>query len=94
MKEHYEIEYSDRFLEDIQVHKKAGQKSVLEKINLLIDELREHPYTGTGCPEPLKYNKKGQWSRRITKKHRLVYIVEEQKVTVLLLAALGHYDNK
>ncbi len=90
----YDIEYSDRFFEDIQAHKKAGQKSVLEKINQLIAELREHPFTGTGNPEPLKYNMKGHWSRRITHKHRLIYMIEEQKITVLLVSALGHYDDK
>ena len=74
----YEIEYSDRFFEDIQAHKKAGQKSVLEKINQLIDELREHPFAGTGNPKPMKYNKKGQWSGRIIHKLRLIYMVKEQ----------------
>lgn len=94
MKETYEIELSGKFIDDIQAHKKAGQKTILTKINLLIDELREHPYIGTGNPEPLKYAKKGLWSRRITKKHRLIYSVDERKITVLLIAALGHYEEK
>ncbi len=46
----YEVNYTDQFLDDIQAHKKAGQKSILSKINTLVDELREHPYTGTGNP--------------------------------------------
>jgi toxin YoeB len=90
----YEIELSDKFTRDIRAYKKAEQKTVLEKIDVLIDELREHPYSCTGNPEPLKYNKKGQWSRRITKKHRLIYSVDERKITVLLIAALGHYEEK
>lgn len=94
MKQTYEIEIPDEFSDDIRAHKKAGQKTVLAKINVLIDELREHPYSSTGTPEPLKYDKKGQWSRRITKKHRLIYSVDEGKVTVLLIAAFGHYEEK
>ena len=39
----------------------------------LIGELYEHPRTGTGKPEPLSGDRSGQWSRRISKKHRLVY---------------------
>ena len=89
----YEIEYSEDFFKDVQLHKKAGNKSILKKINSLINELREHPMTGTGNPEPLKGNRKGQWSRRITKKHRLVYIIHEDFISIVLLTAWGHYGN-
>lgn len=68
----YEIEYASQFETDIESHKKAGQKSILRKISSLVDELRIHPTTGTGNPEPLKGNRLGQWSRRITQKHRLM----------------------
>lgn len=90
----YEIEYTNQFLEDIQMHKKAGLKSVLLKINSLVDELRLHPTTGTGLPEALKGNRKGQWSRRITQKHRLIYEIHEERVTVVLLEGGGHYGEK
>ena len=36
----------------------------------------------------------GRWSRRITKKHRLVYRIYENNVVVLVLRAYGHYDDK
>ena len=88
----YEIDYTERFFEDVQAHKKAGQKSILTKIDALIDELRVHPTTGTGKPEPLKGNLKGQWSRRITQKHRLIYKIDNNIVTVILFAAFGHYE--
>lgn len=47
---------------------KAYQKAIT-----LIGELYEHPRTGTGKPEPLSGDRSGQWSRRISKRHRLVY---------------------
>jgi Txe/YoeB family toxin of Txe-Axe toxin-antitoxin module len=39
---------------DFQKHKKSANKSILNKINVIYNELKEHPFTGTGKPEPLK----------------------------------------
>ena len=64
------------------------------KAQALIAELREHPRTGTGKPEQLTGERAGQWSRRITKKHRLVYEIHDTEVVVLVLTAYGHYDDK
>ena len=64
------------------------------KAQRFIEELKEHPKTGTGHPEPLKGKPEGRWSREITKKHRLVYRIFETEVIVLVLAAYGHYDDK
>ena len=44
--------------------------------------------------ELLKRDRPGQWSRRINKKHRLVYEIREEIVLVLVLQAYGHYDDK
>ena len=90
----YEIVYSDKFNEDIEAHKKGGKKSILQKIDILIDELREHPTTGIDRPEPLKGGRKGQWSRRITQKHRLIYEIQSDIVSVLVISAISHYDEK
>jgi toxin YoeB len=59
-----------------------------------IDELKEHPKTGLGHPEPLKGMPEGRWSREITKKHRMVYRIFEGEVLVLVLRSYGHYDDK
>ena len=60
----------------------------------LIEELKIHPRTGTGKPEQLSGNRTGQWSRRISKKHRLIYQIFETEVIVLVLTAYGHYEDK
>ena len=65
-----------------------------KKASGFIQELREHPKTGTGHPEPLKGRPEGRWSREITKKHRLVYQILDDKVIVLILTAYGHYNDK
>jgi toxin YoeB len=90
----YIIQFREQFLEDLNTHKKAGQKSIVNKIKTLADELCEHPTTGTGKPEPLNGNRKGQWSRRITREHRLIYEIYDDVITVVLVSAYGHYDNK
>ena len=59
-----------------------------------IEELREHPKTATGHPEPLKGKPEGRWSRALTKKHRMVYRIFDEEVVILILSSYGHYDDK
>lgn len=60
----------------------------------LISELYEHPRTGTGKPKQLSGDRAGQWRRKISDRHRLVYEIHDQVVEVLVLSAWGHYDDK
>ena len=48
---------------------------VLGKVNVLIEDVRRSPFKGLGKPEPLRSDRTGWWSRRITDEHRLVYRV-------------------
>ena len=89
----YEILYSQTAIEDIEKLKKSGEMNTLKKLAALIDELQEHPQTGTGQPEQLKYNFTGYWSRRLSQKHRLVYQIEEEQVIVKIVSARGHYSK-
>ena len=90
----YELQYTSDFEKDKEKLRKSGEIKTLQKLATLLLELTEHPTTGTGKPEPLSGNRSGQWSRRITQKHRLIYLIEEEKIIVLLLSAYGHYDDK
>ncbi|PCI98234.1 MAG: Txe/YoeB family addiction module toxin [Flavobacteriales bacterium] len=90
----YKLEFSNIAIEDIKKHKKSGDKSTLKKIEKLLNELMEHPMTGTGQPEMLKHNLQGLYSRRINKKHRLVYSIKEEIITVYVLSAYSHYGDK
>ena len=80
-------------LDDIKKHKKSGDKVVLKKIEKLLNELMEHPTIGTGQPERLKHNLTGLYSRRINQKHRLVYSINNDIVTVHVLSAWAHYSD-
>ena len=73
---------------------RKNEPSAYKKAMQLIQELQKHPTTGTGKPEPLKGDRAGQWSRRISKKHRLIYEIREEIITVLVLSSYGHYDDK
>jgi len=90
----YIIELTSAATIDIEKLKKAGAIKVLQKIDQLLNELREHPFSGTGKPEPLKYYQVPTWSRKINNKHRLIYRVDDDRVVVLVLSFLGHYGDK
>ena len=64
-------------------------KKIFEKINSLLTEVMRDPFQGTGKPEPLKWDKSGYWSRRITEEHRLVYkVINDQ---VIIASCKSHY---
>ncbi|MCK4922531.1 MAG: Txe/YoeB family addiction module toxin [Bacteroidales bacterium] len=90
----YSLEISSRARKELQVHYKSGNQSVIRKIEQIFLELSETPYSGSGNPEALKYNLSGYWSRRINKRDRIVYRVIEDKVQVLIVSTIGHYDDK
>jgi toxin YoeB len=90
----YTIELTINAEKDIEKFKKSGDKKVLIKIDILLDELREHPKTGTGKPEQLKYYEISTWSRRLTVNHRLIYRIQEDRVVVMILSFWGHYGDK
>jgi toxin YoeB len=51
----------------------------------------DDPSIGTGKPEPLKHNLSGLWSRRISRKDRLIYRFDERAIHVFAIG--GHYDQ-
>lgn len=68
----------------------------VSRIKDLIKSIRQDPFKGIGKPEPLRYDLKGYWSRRITSEHRLVYKVTgtrnvDQKC--IILQCRFHYDD-
>lgn len=86
----YKLIFSKQVIDHIEYHKKSGNKVVLKKILLLLNELALHPTEGAGKPEQLKYNLSGFWSRRINLEHRLVYEITDESVHIH--SALEHYE--
>jgi toxin YoeB len=90
----YKVELTDTAVKHLLLHKKSGNIATIKKIEIIIEELSNHPYTGLGQPEVLKYQLQGFWSRRINQKDRLIYRVHEKIVTVEVISAMGHYSDK
>lgn len=86
----YTIVFTEDAKKDLkELNKKAPQ--AVSKLSKLLDEVREHPRTGTGQVEQLKGYDGSVYSRRITKEHRLVYKIFDEVVEVLVLSTFGHY---
>ena len=67
----YAVEFTEDARKDvILLQRKVPQ--AISKLAKLLNELREHPRTGTGQVERLKHFQNETWSRRITHEHRLV----------------------
>jgi len=89
----YILEFTNQAVEDLKWLKRTDQNAY-NKVQKLLLELIEHPTTGTGKPELKKYNLSGFYSRRITHKHRLVYQINDEMISVLVLSTVGHYGDK
>ena len=82
------VTLSPEAIKDLEHLRKTDSK-LLAKIITLIAEIAVSPFEGTGRPEPLKYDFKGKWSRRITQEHRLVYAVTNDNI--LIVSCMYHY---
>lgn len=94
----------DRILEVIWSPEALRQKELIEntksrdqcdsyfsKLILLIEDIKRSPFKGLGKPEPLKYEVPPCWSRRISKKDRLIYRIHKRDIHIISI--LGHYND-
>lgn len=63
---------------------------MFKRINQLVRDIEQDPFSGIGKPEPLRGNLSGMWSRRIDHTNRLVYEVSGD--TLMLHSAKDHYE--
>lgn len=80
--------FQPEFLEDLRYRVETDRKTALRALSIVEAVLRD-PFSGLGKPEPLKYLPAGSWSRRLTQEHRIVYLVQEQRID--FLQARYHY---
>lgn len=88
----YTIVFTREAQEDVAALQRRSPQA-LRKLTKLLDELREHPRTGTGQVEQLKHFGAETWSRRLDREHRLVYEIHDTEIVVLVLSAFGHYTK-
>ena len=65
-------------------------KKTLKRINMLVNDMKRHPFDGVGKPEPLKNGLSGFWSWRIDDKNRITYCVEGD--FIYIIACKEHYE--
>ena len=69
----------------------ATDKRTLKRINELLRDALRQPFAGLGKPEPLRFELTGCWSRRINQEDRLVYRLDAQGTTLIVLQCRYHY---
>ena len=69
---------------------KKNDPNITKRIKKLLADILEHPYTGIGKPEPLKYELAGKWSRRINSEHRLIYSVHNDMIEIYIFSMHYH----
>jgi len=71
---------------------------ILKKIVKIIADIKRHPFTGLGHPEPLSHDLTGSWSRHIDDKNRLVYRIIKGDTYddsyIEISRCKGHYNDK
>ena len=83
-----DVMYATNAQDDKDYWKKNNPK-INKRIDNLISDIKLHPFTGIGKPEPLKFEKSEYWSRRINHEHRLVYKIFEK--TIFIAQCRYHY---
>ena len=83
-----ELAFRPEFLRDLQLWIKNDKRNAVRVLDLVLDVLRD-PFTGLGKPEPLKYLGPDIWSRRLSLEHRVVYVVQYDRI--IFLQARYHY---
>jgi toxin YoeB len=68
----------------------SSDRTTLQRINRLLDDIARNPFAGIGKPEQLRHALAGAWSRRIDEEHRLVYLIEGNDIVIL--QARYHYS--
>lgn len=90
----YTVALSPLSKKELLALQKLNDTALIRKVDKLFLELSEHPTTGTGKPERLKGDLSGYWSRRLNKKERIIYRIDDSVILVYIISIKGHYGDK
>ena len=81
--------------DDLEELRKGNKQDYIKSFDLILAVLRD-ARKGIGKPERLKHTVENLeiFSRRISEKDRLVYMIDEETETIEILSVKGHYDDK
>lgn len=80
--------FEPEFRDDMRFWLETNRKTLV-RIFDLVEAVMRDPFTGIGKPEPMRHIGPNIWSRRITKEHRMLYYVSDERIS--FLQARFHY---
>ena len=80
--------FHPEFREDLRYWVATDRRIALRALGI-IEAVMRNPFDGIGKPEPLKYLAPDMWSRRLTQEHRIIYLVNDDRID--FLQARYHY---
>lgn len=80
--------FHPEFREDLRYWVDTDRKLALRCLDL-VEAILLDPFSGIGKPEPLKFLGADTWSRRLSREHRIVYLVSHERID--FLQARYHY---
>ena len=89
----YTIDYTKAVRKTLSKWKKSNP-ALFKKTTRILFDIMEHPRTGIGHPEPLVGGRDITYSRHITAHDRIIYDIYDEKVSVLVIQAEEHYEDK
>ncbi len=72
--------------------KKISQAGLKNKVQMLLELLKKHPYSKQPPYEKLVGDLLGAYSRRINIQHRLVYQIYEKERIIKIIRMWTHYE--
>lgn len=89
----YAIEYSKQAEKTLKKWKKSNPVLFKKATTVLLD-IMQHPRSGIGHPEALVGGGDVTYSRHITAHDRIIYDIYDDQITVLVVQAEEHYNDK
>ena len=72
---------------------KLKKDPIIKKYYEVIDKIRENPYADGDNFKWMQGYKDDTFSRRLNKKHRVLYSVSNRTITILIISCWGHYGD-
>lgn len=82
----------DKAEADLRWFRQKDRRCYVKAFDLIL-EISKDPAKGTGRPERLKHLDREVWSRRISREHRLVYVVYQDEDLIEIVSCKSHYES-
>ncbi|MDD4970413.1 MAG: Txe/YoeB family addiction module toxin [Paludibacter sp.] len=77
-----EIEFSPTALKDLSIIKRSHSNTSKNRLTRILESIKETPFSGFASPEALKHELSGKWSRKLSKKDRVIYSIEGEIIKI------------